>query len=371
MTKKVKRTEVCDEAVGLLITYRCNLNCTYCYIHKKKPKDMTLEMAQSILEPFLNKAGGLLDIKFYGGETLIAFDVIRELVEWVDSKNWSRKYRFFGSTNGTLLTSDMKVWLREHSDSLTLGLSFDGIPDVQLANRGNSEIDVDFFISTWPNQTIQMTVNAESVNKMADGVAFLLSKGARVHPNVAYEGHEWSDEAIREYGNQLYKLIKFYQDNENMPLINQFVHDLREYAENINNHKHQYEMCGAGNGFSLFDIDGKSYPCHLFSPLVLEGVNLDSVTNGLVENTNDFSDPKCKHCPFTTSCPTCIACNFLYRDNLRKRDSTHCKIMLIEVKAFIKKEVLRLSKKITMTPDDAALIDAIIELNSFFKMKGI
>ena len=49
--------EICDEAVGLLMTYRCNLNCRYCYVHKKRSKDMTLEMAQKIIEPFLNKVG--------------------------------------------------------------------------------------------------------------------------------------------------------------------------------------------------------------------------------------------------------------------------------------------------------------------------
>ena len=45
----------CDEAIGLLMTYRCNLDCQYCYIKTKRSKDMTLEKAQQILEPFLMK----------------------------------------------------------------------------------------------------------------------------------------------------------------------------------------------------------------------------------------------------------------------------------------------------------------------------
>lgn len=49
----------CGEAVGLLTTYRCNLKCKYCYIRTKRNKDMTLEMAQNILEPFLLKRGGV------------------------------------------------------------------------------------------------------------------------------------------------------------------------------------------------------------------------------------------------------------------------------------------------------------------------
>lgn len=46
------RKEISDRSIGLLMTYRCNLDCKYCYIHTKREKDMTLEMAQSILEPF-------------------------------------------------------------------------------------------------------------------------------------------------------------------------------------------------------------------------------------------------------------------------------------------------------------------------------
>ena len=104
----------CDEAVGLLTTYRCNLDCKYCYIHAKRNKDMTLEMAQSILEPFLLKTAGRLDIAFMGGETLLAIDVIKPLVEWAEKGIWNRRYRFFGSTNGTLLNPNLKFWLKEH-----------------------------------------------------------------------------------------------------------------------------------------------------------------------------------------------------------------------------------------------------------------
>ena len=73
--------ENCDESVGLLMTYRCNLDCKYCYIHRKRNKDMSLDMAKTILKPFLLKKEGLLNIAFLGGETLLAFDVIKPLVD--------------------------------------------------------------------------------------------------------------------------------------------------------------------------------------------------------------------------------------------------------------------------------------------------
>lgn len=358
----------CDEAIGLLMTFRCNLDCKYCYIHTKRPREMTLEKAQSIVEPFLLK-GNKLDIIFVGGETLLAMNVIKSLIEWVQGHTWESDYRFFGSTNGTLLTSELKKWLFEHKNVLTLGLSYDGIPETQFDNRGNDDIDVEFFIKTWPYQPVQMTINSKSVARMAEGIIYLLNKGAAVHPNVAYEDEEWLDEEIAEYGRQLNKLIPYYLDNKGAFLISQFSHNLNEYARNIDCPKEQVEICGAGHGYQVFDVDGLSYPCHILSPLVLNGSKLQRIKEGCMTSIKTFADEKCSTCPFTSSCPTCIACNYLYRGSFQERDSTHCRIMKTEVRACIKKEVQRLKKKKVITSEDALLIDSIQRLIEYERWK--
>ena len=361
--------DVCAEAVGLLITYRCNLKCRYCYIQKKRNVDMSLDMAKSILEPFLLKQDGMLNIAVMGGETLLALDVIMPLVEWVKKGKWNRKHRFFGSTNGTLLNEELKKWLRENRNLLTLGLSYDGTPSAQVSNRGNNDIDIDFFIDTWPKQPIQMTINAETVSQMAQGIQFLLEKGAYVHPNVAFENYEWSDVHIREYGRQLNRMIHYYRKNPKKHMISQFIHDLNEYADAVNNHNHQTEMCGAGNGFQVFDVDGVAYPCHILSPLVMKGDKFNKMKTLTSYASIDFEDPDCSFCPYTSSCPTCIACNYLYRGDLKKRDKTHCRIMKTEVRACIKKEVVRLKNKQILSSEDASIIDSIKILTEYEKMR--
>ncbi len=371
MKNKELYNEICNEAVGLLVTYRCNLSCKYCYIHTKRNKDMTLEVAQKILEPFLNKDNGMVDITFMGGETLLAINVIRPLIEWVESRTWNRRYRFLGATNGTLLDKELKEWLRKYRHIFTLGLSYDGLPSTQKNNRGNNLIDIDFFIKTWPNQPIQMTINEDSVNHMADGVIYLLEKGATVHPNVAFERNEWSKDKIKEYGKQLNKLIDYYIFHTEKPLITQFNHDLIKYSSCIDHPQKQVEVCGAGNGFQVFDIDGQSYPCHILSPLVLKDKELCDIRNCFIAKTTDFSDTYCSQCPYTSSCPTCIACNYLYRGKLQKRDRTHCQIMKTEVRAFIKLEVLRLKGKKQLTSEDATKIDAIKKLLEYNKMQKL
>lgn len=363
--------QITNEAIGLLLTYQCNLNCKYCYIQKKQDKVMSFDMAKSVVEPLLNKDSGRLDIVFVGAETLLAFDVIKQLVEWIEQRQWKKQYRFFGSTNGTLLDKSKKRWLTNHRNILTLGLSYDGIPTIQKENRGANKIDIDYFIKTWPTQPIQMTINANSVDKMAKGVIFLLEKGAVVHPNVAYEKEEWPASKIHEYGKQLLQLVNYYDSHESMPVISQFQHNLGEYAKNIGRENEICQICGAGKGYHVIDIDGNSYPCHILSPLVLGEKQILEVSRGQVKCSSSRLNKICSKCIFVTSCPTCLACNYVYRGNTEKRDSTHCRIMQTEVRAFMKKEVLRLNKKSIISPKEASEIDAIISIREYLKQNTI
>lgn len=351
--------KVCEESVGLLMTYRCNLDCKYCYIKTKQNKDMTLEMAQSILEPFLLKEAGPVDITFVGGETLMAINVIRPLVEWAKNGKWHRKFRFVGSTNGTLLNDELKDWLRDNRSYITLGLSYDGLPSAQENNRCDNEIDLDFFIENWPKQPIQMTINTETVNSMADGVIYLLEKGAVVHPNVAFEEKEWTNDKIIEYANQLDKLIYYYEEHRNYPTITQFSHDLNEYADSLHIKNRHSHVCGVGNGLQIFDTDGQCYPCHILSPLVLKGDKLQKIRQGFKPCELEAIDERCINCPYYSSCPTCMGSNFLYRGELHRRDLTHCLIMKVEVKAFIKKETRRLLRKDKLTASEAKVVRSI------------
>ena len=105
----------------------------------------------------------------------------------------------------------------------------------------------------------------------------------------------------------------------------------------------------------------------MLSPLVLDGDKLRKIRDGIL-STATFEYNECQDCPFRTACPTCLACNYLYRNSFEVRDSTHCRIMKIEVFAFMKMEIERLSKKAILTPNDATEIDAIHKLRQYYNM---
>ena len=121
-------------------------------------------------------------------------------------------------------------------------------------------------------------------------------KGGKRHGDAAKQARADYDDAtkkIKEYEKQLNILIYYYQRHPEKPLIRQFIHNLNDYADSIDNHKKQNQVCGAGKGFQVFDIDGRSYPCHILSPLVLTGLRLETIQTGLIEKTTDFSDSDC------------------------------------------------------------------------------
>lgn len=308
----------------------------------------------------------LLQVMLMGGEPLMAFPMIKELVEWVIEKEnqWHRECFFFGSTNGTLLDDKMKKWFHLYREHVTLALSFDGLPKAQNKNRCCSAdlVDLGFFQQNWPNQKVQMTISEDTVDQMAAGVIFLLEKGFQVNPSVAYEDHEWSEKAIEEYLKQMIILKDYYLTHPSAPLIYQFKHPLIAYAGELENPTVQQQQCGAGCGFTMFDIDKKMYPCHMMSPLVLSEEQLIKL-DGIDMRYQTFQDERCVGCPYISACATCAGCNYLYRGDFSIRDTTHCKIQQLEVLVCLRYQV----SKINQMPDlgDKETVDAICRLNAY------
>lgn len=95
------------------ITDACNLKCKYCIYGEmytvftsSEKKELTFELAKSVIDYFvdicLSKGNNKQTISFYGGEPLLKFDLIREIVEYTQKIN-SISYSYTITTNGMLL----------------------------------------------------------------------------------------------------------------------------------------------------------------------------------------------------------------------------------------------------------------------------
>lgn len=107
----------------LMITHACNLNCSYCYESHKQNAYMPVELAKEIISKeasFIKESDKFdeIQVDFMGGEPLMNFTLIKEIVEWLEGGGIDVPWICFASTNGTLIDHDMKEWLKQHKNNI-------------------------------------------------------------------------------------------------------------------------------------------------------------------------------------------------------------------------------------------------------------
>ena len=259
-----------------------------------------------------------------------------------DADRVKRPYMFFASTNGSCLTEEMKNWFIIHKDRICLGLSLDGTPQMNYTNRGYYIPDdvLDFFVTTWPHQSVKMTISPNTISNIGDGIIFAHKKGFEVSVNLAY-GINWDKKLVPIYEQELRKVLQFYLDNPNIKPCSIFDKTVKEifYTTPLK------RFCGAGKQLKAFDIDGNMYPCHVFGPNTLNISDWEKIKQLDLSHDEDlFIDKECTGCPIQRICPTCHGMNYLERGDVGKRDKRLCPFIKTEKKLlclYLKETILQ------------------------------
>lgn len=360
-----------SRGITLTLTESCNLKCSYCYEHNKSNRVMSFETAKSIIDYELGQEGQeLVTIDLFGGEPFLEFELIKKICDYVWSKDWKDKqYHFFVSTNGTLISDNVKEWLVAHREDFWCGLSYDGTPEMNDINRSKSSsmIDLNFFAENWPTQGVKMTVSNDSIKSLAEGVIYLHNKGFEVNCNLAY-GLNWGNKELRDtYEGQLLKLIDFYLDNPTVKPCSMLNMELKYVGQAD---LLQYEKwCGAGTKMRVYAVDGECYPCHYFEPLSIgeEKAKLSLAID--FSDTKALMDSACKKCCLRPICPTCYGNNFASTGDVSKKDINLCELTKIQAKAnsylWFKKLNQFTLEELNISIEDKKLItDAIIKIQN-------
>jgi len=115
--------------LNLLISNACNMNCTYCQIENNifgKKCNMSSSTALSAIVYFekICNVQDPLTVNFTGGEPLLNFDVIRNVVAYIKQSTKLKRSRLVVFTNGTLVTDEIAEFFKQN-DFLVI-LSLDG-----------------------------------------------------------------------------------------------------------------------------------------------------------------------------------------------------------------------------------------------------
>ena len=128
------------DTMALFVTQTCNLRCAYCYGvggEYGQAGQMSEPTATRAVDWLIEQADGSgpLGIFFFGGEPLLNFPLVVQVVEYAEQRARDRglQFRFVMATNGTVLDEEKLAFLKEHEVYVRVG--FDGPADVQNANR--------------------------------------------------------------------------------------------------------------------------------------------------------------------------------------------------------------------------------------------
>lgn len=127
----------------LQITQGCNFRCSYCIYSEDfnelqrshSSKSMSMETAKAAVDFFEAHSGetALPSVLFYGGEPLLEFDKMKQIIAYAKEKLAGRRINFHFTTNGSLLTPETADYLYENE--VLFMLSLDGLEKIHDAGR--------------------------------------------------------------------------------------------------------------------------------------------------------------------------------------------------------------------------------------------
>ena len=139
------------KALCLHIAHTCNLNCSYCFASQGKYHGdralMSFEVGKRALDFLIENSGTRrnLEVDFFGGEPLLNFDVVKQLVGYARSieKQKGKNFRFTLTTNGMLVDDDVIEFANREMSNVVLSL--DGRKEIHDRYRvdyaGNGSFD--------------------------------------------------------------------------------------------------------------------------------------------------------------------------------------------------------------------------------------
>lgn len=267
-------------SLTLILTTHCNMNCRYCYQSVREARSMEWPVARAAADLALSAPGNGTELTFYGGEPLLEFDLMRRLVEYVESaRRRDERVKYWVVTNGTLITDEVSDFLAAHEFKLLL--SFDGVREAQDFRGGGTFETLDRVLDSLRERhtdyfrrsvEISVTVSPRAVRFLSDSVDYLLGKGVQeidLTP-VMTTSPGWDDGCLRELEAQFERVLQ--SSLEHLEKIGEV--PLLLYAGKGRLSGPQVTsraMCEIVDSNSwAVDVDGRVSGCTLFAPSIQE-----------------------------------------------------------------------------------------------------
>ncbi len=268
------------KALCLHVSHDCNLRCKYCFAATGDFGTgrllMDEETAKAAIDFVIARSGARrnIEVDFFGGEPLMAMDVVKATVDYARSREAEsgKHFRFTITTNGVLLDDENIEYINREMDNCVLSL--DGRKEVndhfRVSPNGKGSYDVimpkfkklvegrgdkDFYL--------RGTFTRENLDFSEDVLAIAEEgfKQISVEPVSAEEKYDY---ALREED-----LPRICAEYEKLAEIMKERHDFNFFHFNVDLSQgpcviKRIRGCGAGCEYVAVTPEGDIYPCHQF-----------------------------------------------------------------------------------------------------------
>ncbi len=310
------------KALCLHIAHTCNLNCSYCFASQGKYHGeravMSFEVGKRALDFLVENSGTRhnLEVDFFGGEPLMNFDVVKQLVAYARSieKEKGKNFRFTLTTNGVLIDDDVIDFANRECSNVVLSL--DGRKEihdrfrVDYAGNGSWEKIVPKFqklVEARGGKDYYMRGTFTHANPdFLKDLKVMLDLGFNelsMEPVVCAVGDpsELTEQDMPIVLDQYEKLAELMleKDAEGKPFT--FYHYMIDLSGGPCIYK-RISGCGSGTEYMAVTPWGDLYPCHQF--VGDEKFKLGDIYNGVTNKEiqgqfaacNVYAHPECRDC---------------------------------------------------------------------------
>ncbi|MCR5785534.1 MAG: thioether cross-link-forming SCIFF peptide maturase [Eubacterium sp.] len=314
--------ETVVKALCLHIAHDCNLACRYCFAEEGEYHGrralMSFEVGKAALDFLIANSGSRrnLEVDFFGGEPLMNFDVVKQLVKYgrEQEKIHNKNFRFTLTTNGVLLDEDILEFANSEMGNLVL--SIDGRKEVNdkmrpfRGGQGSYDLIVPKFKKAaesrnQENYYVRGTFTHNNTDFCEDvmHLANLGFKQISVEPVVALPEEEYAikesdiETIFEQYDKLAKEIIKRNKEGNSFNFFH-FMIDLEGgpcVAKRLSG-------CGSGTEYLAVTPWGDFYPCHQFvgneeflMGNVWEGIKREDIRKDFLK-CNVYSKEKCRDC---------------------------------------------------------------------------
>ncbi|QNK39915.1 thioether cross-link-forming SCIFF peptide maturase [Caproicibacter fermentans] len=316
-----KQMNTSVKSLCLHVAHDCNLRCEYCFASKGDYNSgrtlMSREVALKAVDYLVSHSTGrhYIEIDFFGGEPLMNFDVVKEVVAYGRKIEEEKDKRFYFTitTNGTLLNQERIDFINENMDNVVI--SIDGRKEVHDAVRhdrfGRGSYDkvmpaAQKLVAKRNGKSYFIRGTFTTKNKdFSKDVMHLADMGFKeisVEPVVGSGSNLYFTESdipdlLEEYDNLAKQYIARIAANR----------AFRFYHFNIDIYGgpcifKRIAACGAGYEYLAVSPDGKLFPCHQF--VGHDDFAIGDIEHGITNTTlsdrfrknNIFAKQKCRDC---------------------------------------------------------------------------